>query len=297
MLPWISIVIPTFQGGRYLEQAIQSILSQGYPALELIVIDGGSTDNSLEIIKKYEKSLAYWVSEPDDGQSDAINKGFARATGELVTFLSNDDSYAPGALLDVAERWQQNSQVGAIIGAFQFMDENGQGLSEPVLPALTHPAPLDMTLLHPSGYRLHQVSTFYARRALEGVGFWVRVDLRYVMDRDLLYRVARSFPLELFPRVYGLFRKHPQSKSEHAILPFAEEFASLYLNAMDGHPAHDRLRARHARYFRASGWLKLAKARPQILTALPALLRALALWPAFLFQYSYWAGWKRLLAS
>ncbi len=295
--PRISIIIPTYQGGRFLDQALQSIVSQGYPAVEIIVIDGGSTDNSLEIIQKHENSISYWVSEPDRGQGDAINKGFARATGEIVTFLSSDDMYAPSALAHAIAQFAQNPQAGAVIGAFQFIDEKGQIISEPVLPRLDSPSPCDLTLLNPANYRLHQVAAFYSRRALEQVGFWVRQDLHYVMDRELLYRVCAAFPLALTNQVYGLFRKHALSKSEHDILPFAEEFASLYLNAMDGNPAHDRLRARYARYFRASGWLKLAKARPQAKTAFPALLRALSLWPAFLLQYSYWVAWRRVLAG
>jgi glycosyltransferase involved in cell wall biosynthesis len=100
-LPLISVIIPTFNQALYLEQAINSVLSQEYPAQELIIIDGGSTDGSLEIINKYRAQVSYWSSEPDNGQSHAINKGFSRCTGEIITFLSSDDYYLPGTFKDV----------------------------------------------------------------------------------------------------------------------------------------------------------------------------------------------------
>ena len=144
-----------------------------------------------------------------------------------------------------------------------------------------------MTLLDPRQYRLHQVSTFYRRSALEKIGFKVREDLHYVMDRELLYRVCREFPVLLVQQVYGLFRKHSASKSEHAILPFAEEFASLYLQNMSGESSKDRLRVRYARYFRASGWIKFARGSQHRMDAFRALMQAVVLWPGFLFQYSF----------
>src|SRR5262249_529742 len=102
-LPSITIVTPSYNQVAYIEETIESVLSQGYPRLEYIIIDGGSTDGSVEIIRKYEKHLAYWVSEKDKGQSDAINKGFRRATGEIFNWLCSDDTLEPGALVRVGE--------------------------------------------------------------------------------------------------------------------------------------------------------------------------------------------------
>lgn len=124
-LPKISIVTPSFNQGRYLEKTILSVLEQGYPNLEYIIIDGRSSDNSVEIIKKYEKYLKYWVSEEDHGQSHAINKGFAHATGDLLAWLNSDDYYAPGALKMVAEVYGANQPIGREKDSSGNFDPNG----------------------------------------------------------------------------------------------------------------------------------------------------------------------------
>jgi glycosyltransferase involved in cell wall biosynthesis len=294
--PRISVVIPSFNQGAFFEETIRSVLLQGYPNLEFIVVDGGSTDEGIEILEKYKPWFAYCVSEPDHGQSHAINKGFAKCTGDIVTFLGGDDTYAPGTLFDVAGRFiaNRNVNLGAIVGAFQVQDEYSNSVGD-VIPSLIHFAgPIDLTLVHPSQYRLHQVSTFYARVALEKVGFWVREDLRYVMDRELLYRVCRSFSILTVNEVYGVFRKHEMSKSESSIIQFADEFSSLYLGNMSSEADKDQIRRKNARYFRASGFIKFARMSNNLCQAVMSLLKALILNPAYLFNYTYLSTWKKL---
>ena len=123
--PKISIVIPSYNQGQFLEETILSVINQQYPNLELFVVDGASDDNSVEVIKKYEQHLTWWESEKDKGQSDAINKGFAKATGEIISWLCSDDLYMPGALKKVATLFQQqNDGVGLIYGGVTLFRDN-----------------------------------------------------------------------------------------------------------------------------------------------------------------------------
>ena len=128
--PRISIVTPSYNQGEFIEETIRSVLLQGYPNLEYIIVDGGSTDNSIEIIKKYEKYLSYWVSEPDKGPSDAINMGWQKTSGEIIAYLNSDDAYFPGALATVAEAFQQNPQAQAIYGKEFRINKEGLVLAE-----------------------------------------------------------------------------------------------------------------------------------------------------------------------
>ncbi|NJL12521.1 MAG: glycosyltransferase [Microscillaceae bacterium] len=127
-LPKISIVSPSYNQGQYLEETILSVIGQNYPNLEYIIIDGGSTDNSVEIIKKYEKHLAYWVSEPDRGQAHAINKGFAMATGDILAWLNSDDMYMPNILNFIAINLKETSQAMLLFGDVIHIQEDNKKL-------------------------------------------------------------------------------------------------------------------------------------------------------------------------
>lgn len=178
-LPVISVVTVVYNGVAHLEQAMRSVLDQQYPALEYIIIDGGSTDGSLEVIRKYEAQLAYWVSEPDGGISDAFNKGIRKATGTLVGILNADDFYEPGSLHRVAAAFcSTGAQV--IHGKQQYWRLGDQGWQQDyVFSARQELLPKEMTLNHPT--------CFVAREVYEQHGLFLTT-MRYAMDYELMLR-------------------------------------------------------------------------------------------------------------
>lgn len=295
MNPLISIIITSFNQADFLGFAVSSILSQDYENKEIILIDGGSTDQSLAVIKMYEGRLKYWVSEPDRGQAHAINKGFAHAEGDIITFLSSDDYYLPGAFNDVARIYTEDPKVGAVIGGFCFLEEGSSSPGPAIASFLNGTSPTDLTLGPPGKYRLHQVSTFYTRTALDKVGRFVREDMHYVMDRELLYRVCKAFPIHISGKPYGVFRKHAQSKSVSEILPFAREFADLYNASCSGERALDKRRKCMARYRLSRGYIKYAQSTSDFLRRLMFMLKAGLIDPKnFLAKY-YWKKWHQLI--
>jgi glycosyltransferase involved in cell wall biosynthesis len=286
--PRISVVTTSLNQAPFLEQTITSVLSQAYPNLEYIIIDGGSTDGSREIIQKYETRLSYWVSQADEGQSSAINKGFLECTGDLITFLSSDDILLPDALWFAAAAWKENPGCGVIFGGFKFIDENSQ-LAEAVQPPrLPYPAPLDLSLIPPGEWRLHQVAAFYSATALDAVGRYVRQDMHYVMDRELLFRVARKYPVVLDARPYGAFRRHPQSKTMGHAVEFGEEFGRLYRENPSAMKRDQHKKERNARFFEAKGYLHLAKYDPDRQASWRAFRQTVEIYPRFLIDFGFW---------
>jgi len=128
--PLVSIVIPSYNQAQFLESMILSVLNQSYPNFKYIIIDGGSTDGSVKIIKKYEKYLAYWISEKDKGQSEAINKGFRRSTGEILAYLNSDDTYSKGTLLYIARYFQKHPDIDLIYGNAYFIDTHDKRIGK-----------------------------------------------------------------------------------------------------------------------------------------------------------------------
>jgi glycosyltransferase involved in cell wall biosynthesis len=274
---------------------MRSVLLQSYPNLEYIIVDGGSTDDTVKIISKYEPWLTRWVSECDRGQSHAINKGFIWCTGDVITFLGADDIYLPGTLIDIGRRWNEWQNYGAIVGSFYYLDDKSRLDEKPHPPWLPGGGPIDLTLGPPDIYRLHQVSTFYNRKALDAVGRWVREDLNYTMDRELLYRVCRKHRVFMVDCVYGAFRRHRDGKSSSAILPFSREFARLHLLYLSGEKTEDRLRVSMARYHRARGYIKFAQAVNSLWFGAMALIMVLVYKPDYLFQRGYISAWLHVL--
>lgn len=184
----ISIVTPSYNQGEYIEKTILSVLEQKYPNLEYIIIDGGSTDKSVEIIKKYERHLKYWVSEPDRGQSDAINKGFKHATGDLLAWLNSDDYYMPGALHRVASMSLESPETDVFVGAGRILDENGIVVYYRDPPSVVTTQSLYQWTF---GGDFMQPSCFFRRGAWEACGP-LDTGLHLALDLDLWLNMAKT---------------------------------------------------------------------------------------------------------
>lgn len=208
--PKITIITPSFNQGQYIEQTINSILSQNYPNLEYIIIDGGSTDDTVDIIKKYEDKITYWVSEPDNGQAHAINKGLNKATGELVNWINSDDYLEDGALLTLAEAYEQNQTAFAFCGYTRCFWDEDNSTSHSYRMGLKKDT--TSTLL---SIEMNQPGTFLKREAVEKVG-GVNESLRYVFDNELWMRLLCSYGQEnvvVLSETIAHFRQHGGSKS------------------------------------------------------------------------------------
>ncbi len=206
--PKISIVTPSFNQGQFIEETIRSVLLQNYPNLEYIIIDGGSTDHSVEIIKKYEPWLTYWVSEKDRGQSHAINKGFKRSTGDIMNWLCSDDLLAIDCFVTVVERMNLNTPFWMIGGAHII---NSKSFKIKTIPPRSHQLSLD-TFVRWCADFFPQTSTFWNRDLWNRTGS-VNENYHYIMDVDLWFRFYQITQPDLLNSFISLFRNHPESKT------------------------------------------------------------------------------------
>ncbi len=199
---------------------MDSVLSQGYPDLEYIVMDGGSTDGSADIIRRYEKHLAYWVSQRDNGASDAIGKGFERATGTILAYLNSDDVYLPGALNAIAEAMSKPA-VDVTYGNLYWIDSNGNTTGE---QRQTPFAPYSYLY---GGSTLQQPATFWKRDLYLSCG-GMNPSFRFAFDTDLFFRFALGRArFKHVNRFVASFRIHPQSKSSNDLEICSRELAQL----------------------------------------------------------------------
>ncbi len=228
--PKISIITPSYNQAEYLEQTICSVLDQNYPNLEYIVIDGGSSDRSLEIIKKYSKHLSYWVSERDEGQSHAINKGYERASGEIINWLNSDDYYEPGALFKVGFAFQDPS-VNVYCGISRVFGNGTEYYSQ---GTDIYPDNLAKTI---GWTRIDQPETFMRKKLWDVLGP-VNREFHYVMDKELWIRYLLKYGLADIVKTKELlvhFRLHDKSKTISQHEKFNAETASIFYSLAKQH--------------------------------------------------------------
>ena len=205
--PRVSVVTPSFNQGEFLEETIRSVLLQGYPDLEYLVIDGGSTDNSINVIRKYEQWIRHWVSEADSGQSHAIQKGFNKVTGSISAYLNSDDIYMEGALQRVASRFVSRPELAVVYGNLYRIDPGDNVIEE------HRNTPFMRWGYLYGGFFLHQPCTFWKTDVLRSVGGF-NSDFRFDMDNDLFVRIAMTDARFAFERAFlAGFRVHPTSKT------------------------------------------------------------------------------------
>lgn len=206
-VPRISVVTPCYNQVQFIERTMQSVINQKYPNLEYIVIDGGSTDGSLDVIRKYRSYLNYFVSEPDRGQADAINKGFRMATGKIFAWLNSDDLYAPGALECVARYFTANPSTGVVVGDCDTIDINDDviGTTRSVSVGLR-------TILYTRG-AIAQPAAFFTHEAFQQTGE-LNIELFYTLDFEFFLRMrASGVRFGIIRRPLAQFRLHPASKT------------------------------------------------------------------------------------
>jgi glycosyltransferase involved in cell wall biosynthesis len=212
-LPRITVVTPSFNQARYLEETICSVLNQGYPNLEYIVIDGGSTDGSVDIIRKYEPQLTYWTSEKDKGLYDGIQKGLGRSTGEIMTWINADDKYHQQCLFTVAEIFGRFATVKWLMGANTFFDEAGLCFLYDDLPYSQRWSRLRLKLF--DGAFIQQESVFWRRVLWEEAGGYIDQNYSLAADFELWLRFSRHRPLYTSSYILGGFRFRSENQKSY----------------------------------------------------------------------------------
>lgn len=244
--PLVSIITPSYNQAAFLEATLRSVLAQGYPNLEYIVVDGGSTDGSVDIIKKYADKLAWWVSEPDAGQADAINKGLARANGEIVAWLNSDDLYHPGAIQQAVSALQQQTDAGLVYADLDSIDRTGR-----VFNTIHY---RQFSLLDLLSFEIIGQPTVFMRRAILQQAGVLDAEYRYLLDHQLWLRMFQLAPAIYVPQVWAAARHHASAKNVGEAAGFGRE-AMRILAWAGTQPAMRELIAAHHRQVLAGAHL------------------------------------------
>ena len=206
-LPLVSIITPSFNQAQFLEQTIQSVLGQDYPQIEYIIVDGGSTDGSVDMIKKYEGRLAWWISEQDQGQTDAINKGFAQSKGEVLAWINSDDTYNPRAIGQAVKYLMENPDVAMVYADCNFINEAGQVIGK------FNSKQTDYRRLREGYVHIPQQTMFFRAKYWQELGP-LDPSFYFAMDYDLWTRIASKAPIKyLAGQTWANFRIHDLGKT------------------------------------------------------------------------------------
>lgn len=213
----VSVVTPSFNQGRFIPATIESVLGQSAPDVQYIVVDGGSSDNTVDLLRSYGDRLE-WVSEPDNGQTDAINKGLRRASGEVVAYLNSDDVYLPGTLAKVVAIFEQEPEVDVVYGDFHAIDEFGRLIDE--VKTIAYDPNI---LLYDTSY-ICQPASFYRRSLLDRIGLFDD-SLRFLMDYEFFLRAAKlKARFRMIPEALAAIRFHGECKTlSDGVRPWGEE--------------------------------------------------------------------------
>ena len=229
----ISIVTPSFNQGSFLEKTILSVLGQDYPNIEFIVIDGGSTDGSDDIIKKHEKQIAHWISEPDTGQSNAINKGFAKASGEILAWLNSDDLLMPSAIKIAANYFMEYPDIGVVYGDRLHIDFKGNVIG-------MNQGPSYKQNMFKRNFTLPQETVFFRKEIFQKIG-GLDESLHFAMDFDLWCKMSEVTNMRHIPFFMGCFREHESAKSiavhhskENNAIKYLKEHEDVYKRHFSG---------------------------------------------------------------
>ena len=291
--PRISLVTPSFGQGQFIERTLRSVLLQGYPNLEYRVLDGGSRDGTVDILKKYQPFLDEWVSEKDHGQSDAINKGLARSSGDIFNWINSDDWFAPGCLPDVARLWAEK-KADVLSGACDVVkDAEGSAVSRWIPKAPQGPASFFQT----GGFVLAQPSTFIRRTLLTELN-GVSPTLHFVMDWELYLRLTlrRNVRFSVSPQLWAVALLHEDAKTQKNSQEFRNEARRVLGDLGPGLTVAEKI---GLGLYRSK--IDVQKKVSDVLSSSPTVARDLA-WlavnsPRALLMRFYWGAWMKVLRS